>query len=55
MTDVLLARAGRSRWPVAAGASLIGAFAAGWLTPERQPPLPNSTAQQLLGLAEPPR
>jgi hypothetical protein len=40
---------------VAAGASLIGAFAAGWLTPERQPPLPNATAQQLLGLAEPPR
>ncbi len=40
---------------VAAGASLLGAFAAGWLTPERQPPLPNSIAQQLLGIAEPPR
>ena len=40
---------------VAAGASLLGAFAAGWLTPERQPPLPNAIAQQLLGIAEPPR
>lgn len=41
---------------VTASASLIGAFAAGWFTPERQPPLPNSTAQQLLGLAaQPPR
>jgi hypothetical protein len=40
---------------VAAGASLLGAFAAGWLTPERQPPLPNSTAQELLTLAGPPR
>ena len=40
---------------VAAGASLLGAFAAGWLTPERQPPLPNETAQQLLMLSGPPR
>ena len=40
---------------VAAGASLLGAFAAGWLTPERQPPLPNSTAQELLMLAGPQR
>ncbi len=36
---------------VAAGASLLGAFAAGWLTPERQPPLPDATAQQLLLLS----
>ena len=40
---------------VAAGASLLGAFAAGWLTPERQPALPNSTAQELLMLAGPQR
>ena len=40
---------------VAAGASLLGAFAAGWLTPERQPPLPNATAQELLMLSGPPR
>jgi hypothetical protein len=40
---------------VAACASLVGAFAAGWFTPERQPPLPNSTAQELLTLAKPPR
>jgi hypothetical protein len=40
---------------VAASASLIGAFAAGWFTPERQPPLPNSTAQELLRLSPPPR
>jgi hypothetical protein len=35
---------------VAAIASLIGAFAGGWLTPERTPPLPNATAQDLLKL-----
>ena len=40
---------------VAASASLVGAFAAGWLTPERQPALPNETAQQLLMLSGPPR
>ena len=40
---------------VAAGASLLGAFAAGWLTPERQPPLPNAIAQELLTLSGPPR
>ena len=37
---------------VAACASLIGAFGAGWMTPERRPPLPHSTAQDLLKLAD---
>ena len=35
---------------VAAIASLIGAFAGGWFTPERTPALPNATAQDLLKL-----
>jgi hypothetical protein len=31
-------------------ASLIGAFAAGWITPERTPPLPEDSAHALLQL-----
>jgi hypothetical protein len=31
-------------------ASLIGAFAAGWITPERTPPLPAASAHSLLDL-----
>jgi hypothetical protein len=31
-------------------ASLIGAFAAGWITPERTPPLPAASAHALLDL-----
>jgi len=31
-------------------ASLIGAFAAGWVTPERTPPLPDASAHSLLGI-----
>ncbi|HEX6023706.1 MAG TPA: hypothetical protein VFZ00_17060, partial [Solirubrobacter sp.] len=38
---------------VAACASLVGAFAAGWITPERQPPLATPTAQDLLRLGTP--
>ena len=51
MTDVYSLRR-EVAMAVAAGASLLGAFTAGWLTPERQPPLPNSIAQQLLGIAD---
>jgi hypothetical protein len=34
-------------------ASLIGAFAAGWVTPERTPPLPDESVQALLRLGSP--
>jgi hypothetical protein len=34
---------------IAAAAALLGAFAAGWTTPERKPSLPSATVQTLLG------
>jgi hypothetical protein len=33
-------------------ASLVGAFAAGWLTPERTPPLPSASAHSVLKLGQ---
>src|SRR3954447_12759834 len=33
---------------VAAGAAILGAFAAGWATPERAPALPDATAHRLI-------
>jgi uncharacterized membrane protein YfcA len=34
-------------------AAIVGAFAAGWATPERKPPLPSSSAHAMLGLGRP--
>jgi len=34
-------------------AAIVGAFAAGWVTPEREPPLPPSSAHALLDLGRP--